>query len=89
MRKTAEILILLLCLSFNGVPGTYQTDLVVTDVSRGMVTLTDGERAWQIEEHEAWRVGDRARAIVLTRGTEDPMDDKIAHIEYVWEGRKE
>lgn len=89
MRKTVEILLLLLCLSFNGVPGTYQTDLVVTDVSRGMVTLTDGERKWQIEEHEAWRVGDHARAIMLTRGTEDPIDDTIAHIEYVWErGRK-
>lgn len=87
MRKTAEILMLLLCLSFNSVPGAYQMDLVVTDVCRGTVTLTDGERIWQIEEHEAWRIGDNARAIVLTRGTEDPTDDKIAHIEYVW-GRR-
>lgn len=87
MRKTIEILMLLLCLSFNGVPGAYQTDLVVTDVCRGTVTLSNGERIWQIEGHEAWRIGDHARAIVLTRGTEDPTDDKIAHIEYVW-GRR-
>ena len=84
MRKTIEILMLLLCLSFNGVPGAYQTDLVVTDVCRGTVTLSNGERIWQIEEHEAWRIGDHARAIVLTRGTADKSDDEIAHAEYVW-----
>lgn len=89
MRKTAEILILLLCLSFNGVPGTYQTDLVVTNVSRGIVTLTDGVREYEIAEHEAWRVGDRAECIMLTRGTADKSDDEIAHIEYVWERRRE
>lgn len=84
MRKTIEILMLLLCLSFNGVPGAYQTDLVVTDVCRGTVTLSNGEREWQIEEHEAWRIGDHARAIILTRGTASKEDDEIAHAEYVW-----
>lgn len=84
MRKTIEILMLLLCLSFNGVPGAYQTDLVVTDVCRGTVTLSDGEREYEMPEHEAWRVGDRAKCIMLTRGTASKEDDEIAHAEYVW-----
>ena len=85
----SRVLLLLLALSFGGTPAAYRADMVVTAVRSGTVTLSDGEREYEIAEHEAWRVGDRARAIMLTRGTEDPMDDKIAHIEYVWErGRK-
>lgn len=86
---TPKLILLLLALSFGGTPAAYRQTMTVTQVQSGIVTLTDGEREWQIEEHEAWRVGDRGRAIVLTNGTEIKEDDTIAHIEYVWErGRK-
>ena len=38
----------------------------------------------EMPEHEAWRVGDRAECIMLTRGTASKEDDEIAHAEYVW-----
>lgn len=81
---TPKLLLLLLALSFSGTPAAYQTDLIVTAVQRGVVTLTDGEREYQMPEHEAWRAGDRAECIMLTRGTASKEDDEIVHAEYVW-----
>lgn len=83
----SRVLLLLLALSFGGTPAAYRQPMTVTAVHRGTVTLTDGVREYEIAEHEAWRPGDRALAIMLTRGTESKDDDTIAHIEYVWEGR--
>lgn len=79
-----EVLLLLLALSFGGVPAARQETLLVRDVMNGVVILTDGMNEYQIPEAEAWRVGDRAECIMLTRGTEDKSDDEIAHAEYVW-----
>jgi hypothetical protein len=59
----------------------YQAEMTVTKVEHGIVTFDD---LYSIPEHEAWRTGDRALAIMLTRGTEDKSDDEIAHAEYVW-----
>ncbi len=36
----------------------------VTEVRNGVVTMETGERVYQIEEHEPWRVGDRAEIVV-------------------------
>ena len=80
----SRVLLLLLALSFGGTPAAYRQPMTVTAVRSGVVTLTDGERAYEMPEHEAWRVGDRAECIMLTRGTEDKSDDEIAHAEYVW-----
>ena len=79
-----KVLILLLALSFGGTPAAYRQTMTVTEVRSGTVTLTDGVREYEIAEHEAWRVGDRAECVVLTRGTESKEDDTIAHAEYVW-----
>lgn len=81
---TPKLILLLLCLSFSGTPAAYRQTMTVTAVRSGVVTLSDGEREWTIEEAEAWRVGDRAECIVLTRGTASKEDDEIAHAEYVW-----
>lgn len=80
----SRVLLLLLALSFGGTPAAYRQTMTVTAVRSGTVTLTDGAREYEIAEHEAWRVGDRAECIMLTRGTESKEDDTIAHIEYVW-----
>ena len=80
----SRVLLLLLALSFGGTPAAYRQTMVVTAVRSGTVTLTDGARECEIAEHEAWRVGDRAECIMLTRGTEDKNDDEIVHAEYVW-----
>lgn len=84
---TPKLILLLLALSFGGTPAAYRQTMVVTAVRSGTVTLSDGAREYEIPEHEAWRAGDRAECIMLTRGTESKEDDTIAHIEYVWEGR--
>lgn len=81
---TPKLLILLLALSFGGTPAAYCQTMTVTEVRGGTVTLTDGEREYEMPEHEAWRVGDRAECIMLTRGTEDKSDDVIAEARYVW-----
>ena len=81
---TPKLILLLLALSFGGTPAAYRQTMVVTAVRNGTVTLTDGEREYEMPEHEAWRVGDRAECVMLTRGTEDKSDDEIAHAEYVW-----
>ena len=81
---TPKLILLLLALSFGGTPAAYRQTMTVTAVRNGTVTLSDGERAYEMPEHEAWRVGDRAECIMLTRGTEDKSDDEIAHAEYVW-----
>ena len=80
----SRVLLLLLALSFGGTPAAYRQTMVVTAVRNGTVTLSDGEREYEIPEHEAWRVGDRAECIMLTRGTEDKSDDVIAEARYVW-----
>lgn len=80
----SRVILLLLALSFGGTPAAYRQTMTVTAVRSGVVTLSDGEREWTIEEAEAWRVGDRAECIVLTRGTASKEDDEIAHAEYVW-----
>ena len=79
-----RVLLLLLALSFGGTPAAYRQTMTVTEVRSGVVTLTDGERTYEMPEHEAWRVGDRAECIMLTRGTASKEDDEIAHAEYVW-----
>lgn len=81
---TPKLILLLLALSFGGTPAAYCQTMTVTAVRSGTVTLTDGEREYEMPEHEAWRVGDRAECIVLTRGTADKSDDVIAEARYVW-----
>lgn len=81
---TPKLILLLLALSFGGTPAAYRQTMTVTAVRSGTVTLTDGEREYEMLEHEAWRVGDRAECIMLTRGTEDKSDDVIAEARYVW-----
>ena len=80
----SRVLLLLLALSFGGTPAAYRQTMTVTEVRSGIVTLTDGEREYEMPEHEAWRVGDRAECIMLTRGTADKSDDVIAEARYVW-----
>ena len=80
----SRVLLLLLALSFGGTPAAYRQTMTVTAVRSGTVTLTDGKREYEIAEHEAWRVGDRAECIMMTRGTEDKSDDVIAEARYVW-----
>lgn len=81
---TPKLILLLLVLTFGGTPAAYRQTMTVTAVRSGTVTLTDGAREYEMPEHEAWRIGDRAECVVLTRGTEDKSDDEIAHAEYVW-----
>lgn len=81
---TPKLILLLLALSFGGTPAAYCQTMVVTAVRSGVVTLSDGEREYEMPEHEAWRVGDRAKCIMLTRGTADKSDDLIAEARYVW-----
>lgn len=81
---TPKLILLLLALSFGGTPAAYRQTMTVTEVRSGTVTLSDGEREYEMPEHEAWRVGDRAECIMLTRGTASKEDDEIAHAEYVW-----
>ncbi len=81
---TPKLILLLLALSFGGTPAAYRQTMTVTAVRSGTVILTDGEREFEMPEHEAWRVGDRAECIMLTRGTEDKSDDEIAEARYVW-----
>ena len=80
----SRVLLLLLALSFGGTPAAYRQPMTVTAVRSGTVTLSDGEREYEMPEHEAWRVGDRAECIMLTRGTADKSDDVIAEARYVW-----
>ena len=57
--------------------------LSVVNVEHGIVTLQSKSGIeYQIEEAEAWRVGDPAKAIVLTRMTQDISDDVIIDIQY-------
>ena len=79
-----EVLLLLLALSFGGVPAARQETLLVKEVRQGIVIMTDGTNEYKMPEHEAWRVGDRAECIMLTRGTADKSDDVIAEARYVW-----
>ncbi len=81
---TPKLILLLLALSFGGTPAAYRQTMTVAAVRSGVVTLTDGEREYEMPEHEAWRVGDRAECIMLTRGTADKSDDVIAEARYVW-----
>lgn len=81
---TPKLILLLLALSFGGTPAAYRQTMTVTEVRSGTVTLTDGVREYEMPEHEAWRVGDRAECIMLTRGTADKSDDVIAEARYVW-----
>ena len=67
-----------------GMVGYTATEATVTKVDNGMVTMVVEGREYMIEEAEAWRVGDRAECIMLTRGTASKEDDEIAHAEYVW-----
>lgn len=81
---TPKLILLLLALSFGGTPAAYRQTMTVTEVRSGTVMLTDGEREYKMPEHEAWRVGDRAECIMLTRGTASKEDDEIAEVRYMW-----
>ena len=39
-------------------------DVKVVDTHSGLVTMESTEGVYQIEQHEAWEVGDQAEAIV-------------------------
>lgn len=67
-----------------GMVGYTATEATVTKVERGTVTMQTSEGTYTLPEAEAWRVGDRAECLMLTRGTESKEDDEIAHAEYVW-----
>ena len=48
-----------------GMHGMYQRqDMTVIEVAHGVVTLESDGTCYTIDEAEAWRVGDRAEAIV-------------------------
>lgn len=47
-----------------GMVGYTATEATVTKVERGAVTMVVEGREYMIEEAEAWRVGDRAEAVV-------------------------
>ncbi len=49
--------------------------LKVTEVRQGLVTMVGEDSVYQIEAAEAWRVGDRAEAIV--------RDGKIVEVRWV------
>lgn len=52
-----------------GMHGIYAAEeAVVTDVRHGIVTMECDRGVYQIEEHEAWRVGDRAEVVVGKSG---------------------
>lgn len=52
-----------------GMHGIYTAEeAVVTEVRSGLVTMETRDRVYQIEEHEAWRVGDRAEVILGKSG---------------------
>lgn len=57
--------------------------LSVINVEHGMVTFRSKSGIeYQIEEAEAWRVGDPAKAVILTQMTQDTSDDVILGIRY-------
>ena len=49
--------------------------LKVTEVRHGLVTMVGKDSVYQITEDEAWRVGDRAEAIV--------RDGRIVEVRFV------
>lgn len=49
----------------------------VTDVTRGVVTMTGLDGDYWIPEDEAWQVGDRGLALV--------RQGKIVEVRYIWE----
>lgn len=49
-------------------------DVRVTEVRQGLVTMESTEGVYQIEQHEAWEVGDEGKAIV--------RDGKIIEVRY-------
>lgn len=61
----------------------YVVSLIVVNVDHGVVTLRSGLGIeYEIEEAEAWKVGDPAIAIVFNNYTSDPSDDVIGSIRY-------
>lgn len=50
-------------------------DVKVVDTHSGLVTMESPNGVYQIEQHEAWRVGDRAEAIV--------RDGRIVEVRFV------
>ena len=49
--------------------GMYTADTaVVTEVRNGLVTMECDSGVYQIDEHEAWRVGDRAEVVIGKSG---------------------
>lgn len=52
-----------------GMHGIYiAEEAVVTEVRSGVVTMECESGVYQIEEHEAWRIGDRAEVVVGRSG---------------------
>ena len=52
-----------------GMHGMYTADTaVVTEVRNGLVTMECDSGVYQIDEHEAWRVGDRAEVVIGKSG---------------------
>lgn len=61
----------------------YVASLIVVNVDHGIVTLRSGLGIeYEIEEAEAWKVGDPAVAIIFNNYTSDPSDDVIGSIRY-------
>lgn len=48
--------------------------LKVTEVRQGLVTMVGADAVYQIEQHEAWEVGDEGKAIV--------RDGRIIEVRY-------
>ena len=74
-EKNGECFILTVWMRRQELAAAYRQTMTVTAVRSGTVTLTDGERAYEMPEHEAWRIGDRAEAIV--------RDGKIVEVRFI------
>ena len=81
MTNAIRVMMMLMALLQGGL--FYPASLTVTKVEHGVVTMEDRRgHEYQIEEAEAWDVGDKAAAIMYSQGTWDKSDDEIVTVEY-------